>query len=350
MKNITNQQNTWGINQVFIFFSTMLVSAFLLKEAAPLITPVLIALALAIILTPALNYLQSKGLNKVVSLFLILFVVSLPLLYISNYMANELREFASNYHNIKEQLYQRIRLVIEFLSHYGITLQAENIKEFLQDSDISGMFKKLLSQANTQLSNTFIIILMLFFMVLESQYFHKKMLKIAQESNLESTTFTNIIENIQGYFRLKVLTSFITAVLVFGVLWFFHIHYYALLAFLAFLLNFIPVIGSIFAAVPAVILAFLEYGVESMAWVGLWYLLINIIIGNIVEPRIMGKGFGFSPVAIFLSMNFWGWMFGPTGMILSVPLTMVLYFLFSQYQETKWIALLLSDYKGESNS
>ena len=73
-----------------------------------------------------------------------------------------------------------------------------------------------------------------------------------------------------------------------------------------------------------------------------------IIIGNILEPHIMGRGLGLSSLTIFLSMIFWGWMFGPAGMILSVPLTMGIQFLFDQYEETKWLAFMLGDYKGES--
>jgi len=75
---------------------------------------------------------------------------------------------------------------------------------------------------------------------------------------------------------------------------------------------------------------------------------INTVVGNIIEPKIMGKGLGLSALIIFLSMTFLGWIFGPTGMILSVPLTMVFQFLFFQYEETKWIALMLSDYEHPS--
>jgi len=82
-------------------------------------------------------------------------------------------------------------------------------------------------------------------------------------------------------------------------------------------------------------------------WIAIWYMIINTVVGNILEPRIMGKGLGISALVIFLSMTFWGWIFGPTGMILSVPLTMVIQFLFEQYRETKWIALLLSDYEKD---
>ena len=87
--------------------------------------------------------------------------------------------------------------------------------------------------------------------------------------------------------------------------------------------------------------------VRCIGFTLLQFVIINMVIGNILEPRIMGKGLGLSAVVIFLSMTFWGWIFGPAGMMLSVPLTMGLQFLFAQYQETKWVAFMLSDYEKE---
>jgi predicted PurR-regulated permease PerM len=186
------------------------------------------------------------------------------------------------------------------------------------------------------------------FMLMESKYFYAKMLKIANDYNVDSHLFIEILEKIKSYFIIKVKTSLVTSVWVLTVLWFYDIPYFFLWAVLAFFLNFIPVIGSILAAIPAVVLALLDHGLMTTVWVAIWYVIINMVIGNILEPKIMGKGLGLSALVIFLSMTFWGWIFGPTGMILSVPLTMIVQYLFDQYKETQWIALLLSDYKKEA--
>ena len=107
-------------------------------------------------------------------------------------------------------------------------------------------------------------------------------------------------------------------------------------------------IGSIFAAIPPIVLALMDQGMMTAVWITLWYMTINIIIGNMLEPRIMGKGLGLSALVIFLSMTLWGWILGPAGMILSVPLTMTMQFFFSQYEETEWITLMLSDYERDT--
>jgi len=111
----------------------------------------------------------------------------------------------------------------------------------------------------------------------------------------------------------------------------------------AMLMNFIPNIGSLIAAIPAVLLAVVQLGVGDAAIVALGYLVINTVTGSIIEPRYMGKGLGLSPLVVFLSLILWGWLFGPVGMFLSIPLTMIAKIGLEQYEGTRWIAIMLSD-------
>jgi AI-2 transport protein TqsA len=110
---------------------------------------------------------------------------------------------------------------------------------------------------------------------------------------------------------------------------------------LAFAFNFIPNIGSIIAAVPAVLLAVVQLGPGSALEAAACYVAINMVVGNVIEPRFMGKGLGLSTLVVFLSLLFWGWVFGPIGMLLSVVLTMTLKMLLESSEETRWMALLL---------
>ena len=110
---------------------------------------------------------------------------------------------------------------------------------------------------------------------------------------------------------------------------------------LAFFLNYIPNIGSIIAAIPAVLLAVVLQGPMVAGFIGLGYLAINTVMGNMIEPRFMGRGLGLSPLVVFLSLLFWGWLLGTVGMLLSVPLTMVVKIALENSEEGKWLALLL---------
>ncbi len=119
------------------------------------------------------------------------------------------------------------------------------------------------------------------------------------------------------------------------------VHYAVLWGIVAFLLNFIPNIGSIIAAVPAVLMTLVQFSFGLSLVVALGYITINIVIGSIVEPKVLGRGLGLSPLVIFLSLIFWGWLLGSVGMLLSIPLMIMIKITLNSQPNTKWIAILL---------
>ena len=110
---------------------------------------------------------------------------------------------------------------------------------------------------------------------------------------------------------------------------------------IAFLLNYVPSIGSIIAALPAVLLALAELGPGRAVVILIGFLVINTVIGNVIEPRVMGRKLGLSPLVVFLSLLFWGWVWGPAGMLLSVPLTVMVKIILEGREGTRWIGVLL---------
>ena len=336
-------QKTWPINQFLILWTTLSVLFVFMKYSADLLAPLLISISLAIVLTPILNYFQAKKIPKIVSLIVILSLLLIPMIILGSYIATEMQEFTANFTTLKAEFAMRVGKFIHYMQDVGVNVSESDIEAMIAKSNISGIIKNLTSQVSTQFSNIFLILFTVGFMLMESSDIHAKVKKILSKSKIELEDGMQIITKINQYFIIKVKTSLVTALWVLVVLWYYDIHYFYLWATLAFFLNFIPVVGSIFAAVPAIILALLDQGLTSAFWVAMWYVIINMTIGNILEPRIMGKGLGLSALVIFLSMTLWGWVLGPIGMILSVPLTMAMQFLFAQYKETEWISLMLGD-------
>ncbi len=110
---------------------------------------------------------------------------------------------------------------------------------------------------------------------------------------------------------------------------------------LAFLLNFIPNLRSIIAAVPPVFLGYIQFGIGRAVLVAAGFGVVNLIFGNVVEPKFMGRKLGLFPLVAFLSLVFWGWVWGPVGMLLSVPMTMVVKIALESNPSTRWISILL---------
>ncbi|WP_457664659.1 AI-2E family transporter [Thiolapillus sp.] len=344
MKYGTHQD--WPINQLFILLATSMVVLVILRYASPLLVPFLIAVAIAIVLSPLFEYLETKHIPKIISLILVSAIPLTLFVLLAAYVGQEVHDFVANVGNLKSEFTASMESFSRRLAKLGIVVTQAQWESILHRVDLSGLVEGLASRAGNQFSNLFLIFFTAAFILMESDRFAAKLQKIMADRGQNTDEIMAFVGKVKSYFLLKVKTSLLTGLWVLVVLWFYDIPYFVLWATLAFFLNFIPVIGSILAAIPPIVVAFLDQSLVTALWVGGWYLVINTVIGNVLEPSIMGKGLGMSALVIFLSMTFWGWVFGPAGMILSVPLTMGLQFLFSRYDETRWIALVLSDYKG----
>jgi predicted PurR-regulated permease PerM len=200
------------------------------------------------------------------------------------------------------------------------------------------------------LTNSFMIILTVIFMLMEISQFTTKL----SQTNVKGlATLTEVSDKIKHYILLKALTSAATGLIITIILKIFGIHYAVLWGLLAFLLNFIPNIGSILAAVPAVLMALVQFNFTTALMVAAAYLGVNVMIGSLLEPRILGRGLGLSTLIVFLSLIFWGWLLGPVGMLLSVPLTVIIKIALDAQPNTRWIATLLGsggDIKAKQNA
>jgi len=140
-----------------------------------------------------------------------------------------------------------------------------------------------------------------------------------------------------------MITSFLTGFIITLLVSFFGVDYPILWGVIAMLFNFVPVVGSIIASIPAVLLSLMNLDMNTTIWLIAFYVVINISISNILEPKLMGRELGLSPLVIFFSLIFWGWILGIVGMFLAVPITMTLKIAFDSNTSTKWIGILMSD-------
>ena len=148
---------------------------------------------------------------------------------------------------------------------------------------------------------------------------------------------------------IKTIISLIAGGIIGSWLFILGVDYPVLWGFVAFLLHYVPNIGIIIAAIPAVLLAFLQLGMGPAALVAAGYFVVGFTLGNVVEPRLMGRKLGLSTLIVFLSLMFWGSLLGPIGVILCVPLTMSLKFAFESSKDARWIAVLLGSEKSAEN-
>ena len=201
----------------------------------------------------------------------------------------------------------------------------------------------MLASMGSLLSSSFLILLITVFFLLEVAMLPNKVKGWRVCPPIRFAMPEQVVEDIRHYVALKTVMSLLTGLLVTGFAMVLGIDYPILLGLMAFLLNYVPTIGSIIAAVPGVLLAIVQFGVSQGMVVALGYLVINIGVSNVLEPRYLGRGLGLSPFVIVISMFFWGWVLGPVGMLLSVPLTMVVKIALGASPESSWISVLMGD-------
>ncbi|MCL4110987.1 UNVERIFIED_CONTAM: hypothetical protein GTU68_053184 [Idotea baltica] len=201
----------------------------------------------------------------------------------------------------------------------------------------------LMTELGHILSNAFLILLTVIFILLEVGTFRRKIEVAFTKDQEMAARLAQVVTSIRHYIVIKTWVSLGTGIFIALWLKFLGVPYAGLWGLLSFLFNFIPNIGSIIAAVPAVLIAWLELTTMPAFAAAFGFVLVNVVLGNFIEPKWMGKGLGLSPLVVFCSLVFWGWVLGPVGMLLSVPLTKTVRIALDGFDDTRFVATLLSD-------
>lgn len=328
-----SESNIRATNILVVLAALVIVIAGL-KLAKDILVPFILATFFAIILAAPMGWLQKKGLNQSLSLIgvMLFSLLLMSLIFIT---------VGSSFEQFQEQLpiyEQKFSGLSSKLTNY-LNIKAVDTQSLFNPSKAVGFFSKFLSGVSTIFSQTFLIIFIVIFMLLEISSIDKKLNAISGESKVIAS---QVVSSIRSYLAIKSIFCLATGVAIWLLAWVLGVPFPAVWGLLAGLLNYIPNIGSILAAVPAVIVALLHGGIQDAAIFAVGIIAVNMVFGNVLEPRYMGKGLGLSVLVVFLSLTFWGWVFGPMGMLLSVPLTMTLKLLLDSKKETQYLAALLS--------
>ncbi len=316
------------------------------KIATPIIVPFLLSLFLVIITKPFYDALHAKGMPTWLVFTIILGVILLFNLLLVLIITGSVNSISNNmdFYNEKLQLYGN--QISELSKKLGIK-NDESLKNLLNPKKIMGFVSGTLSSFSDILSNIILILLTVVFIFIETKILPGKIKAIIR--NKENMHYFNVINHqINQYMMIHTYVSLATGIIIGGLLAAIHLELAVLWGLLAFLLNYIPNIGSLIAAIPPIILALVQFGVGGALGVTAIFLGVNFIIGNYIEPKLLGRGLGLSVLVVFLSLIFWGWLLGPVGMFLSIPITLVFKIILGVSPNTRWIAVLLGDGNEET--
>jgi len=328
-------------SQILVTIASFIVIVAGIRAAEVILVPFLLAAFIAIISASPMFWLQKKGAPTWLSLFIVILGVLLIGLLMSAMIGTSVRDFSKDLPIYQAKLKIQTTAIIAWLDKTGIDISRPALVEIFDPGAAMKLAAAVLNGLGNVLANTFLILMTVIFILLEASSFPAKLQQILGDPDSSLGNFEKFLDTVKQYMAIKTGISMATGICITIWLTILGVDYSLLWGLLAFLLNYVPAIGSIIAAIPAVLLAAVQIGTGTSLLAAGGYITINVLMENVIEPRFMGKGLGLSALVIFLSLTFWGWILGPIGMLLSVPLTITAKIALDSREDTKWIALLL---------
>ena len=309
--------------------------------AKSVINPFLLALFISIICMQPISWLEKKKVPKWLARFIVILGLVLLFSGFAFLIGGTLSSFSSNVSKYESTLTTISNSFVHFLNEKGFRIPEGQVANLVQPARILEFTASAVNEVLNMMGNTFLIFLIILFILMEFGSFPVKAKAILTGSDESISFFSVITQKIRHYLGIKTLLCLLVGILIYAALMIIGVEYPLLWALIACLMSYIPNIGSIIAAIPAVLFALVQLGLGGALWTLVSFLLVNNVIGNFIEPRVMGNGLGLSTLVVLLSLIFWGFILGTVGMFLSVPITMTIKIILEHNEKAKWIAILL---------
>ena len=325
-----------------ISFAAVIVIVFGLQMAKALLVPFLLAAFLALITVRPMLWMQRHRVPAILAALAIVFVVMLILGLLGAIVGTSIAEFTAALPTYQARLDVIVQGVVSFVGERFNTEESfRNLGDMIDPGWAMGLVANILNGLTDVLKNVFLIFFTMIFILLEASTVETKVEAAFGRTTKSLERQRAFLNNLGRYLGIKTVVSLATGLTAGLLTWAIGLDFPLLWAMLAFLLNYVPTIGSIIAAFPAILMALVQLGLPEASATALGFVGINVVFGNFIEPRLMGYGVGISALIVFIGLVFWGFVFGPVGMLLSVPLTMTLKLALESDPRTRWIAIVI---------
>lgn len=318
-----------------------------MKAASSILVPFFLAVFIAVICTPLLFWLQRKGVPKVLALTVILLAILVAGMLFGALIGPSLNDFLKSLPDYQKQLSTHVATWTSWVRKKGVTIPQGGVLGALDPGWVMSLAEGILSGLSSVLANAFLILLTVVFILLEAAGFPKKLRGVLKDPERSLSAIEKFSQSAKRYVVIKTLISAATGLVIWLWLLILGVEYPVLWGTLSFLLNYVPNIGALIAALPVTLLALVQLGVGSALLTVLGFVVVHVVVGNFIEPKLTGQGLSLSTLVVFLSLVFWGWILGPIGMILSVPMTSLVKIALESREETRRFAVLLGSETGK---
>jgi predicted PurR-regulated permease PerM len=336
-----NYKKTVAANNVIVSLAAFVVVIAGMKASTQILVPFLLAVFIAVLCTPLMVWLKTRKVPSVVAVLLVVVLFFLLAATLGTVIGASLTAFYQDLPQYEQKLQMQSQEGIQWLQGMGIEVNQSILSDYIDPGAAMKMVAQVFSGLGGVLTNTFLILFSVVFILVEASDFPDKVKRALGNQTTALESFQRFSDSVQRYLLIKTLVSIGTGIFAGVALAIIGVDYAILWGLIAFLLNYIPNIGSILAAVPPMLIAIIQLGPMSSLLVAGVYVTINTLFGNVIEPKFMGRTLGLSTLVVFVSLVFWGWVFGPVGMLLSIPLTMVVKIALEGSEQNRWMSVLL---------
>jgi AI-2 transport protein TqsA len=346
---MADQSNALSGTRFLVIAAALVIIIYGINQAQSVVALTLVAVFLALIGTPPVFWLERKRVPSLVAVMIVMAGMITLLLTIGAVVGTSLSTFSDALPLYQARLHEQVLALKALLASKNIVITDKVLLEYLNPGAVMSLTAGLLTGMGSALSNIVLILLTVTFILLEASSFPIKLRSVLGDPQRAFPRFTKFLNDIKRYMIIKTIISLIAGVTIGLWLFILGVDSPVLWGFLAFLLHYVPNLGQIMAAIPAVLLALIQLGMGPAALAAAGYLVVGFTLGNVVEPRLMGRKLGLSTLVVFLSLIFWGSLLGLIGVVLCIPFTMTLKFAFESSKSTRWIGILLESEKSSES-
>src|SRR5215218_3833335 len=325
--------------RVMLVLSTTVVVFVGMRLAAPILDPILFAVILALLFSPIYAWLRRHRVPTPLALVIMLVGLSILFLGLFGILGVSIARFSADIGSYTSKLNHQLNTIQGMLKNLGIS--KADVKNAVSPSDITGLIGTALSGIADFLSNLFLILIVVLFLLAEGPAMMGRLRASTSSDHPQVERLTVFGRNVVRQLGLRAIVNLFTATGVVILLLVLRVDFALMWGILAFFLSFIPWIGLPLAVAPAVILALAEHGPTSALLVIAGVTVINILAENALSPMLMGRGLSISPTVLFIGFLFWAWLLGGPGAFLAAPLTIFLILMLDTFPETRWLASVM---------
>jgi AI-2 transport protein TqsA len=338
---MTEQSDPHRGTRILIIVAALAIITWSVHQAQSVLEWFLVAIFLAAIGTPSVLWLERKRIPYVVAVLLVVAGMATILVVIGVLVGTSLNSFYADLPSYQARLQMHISSLQTFFASKGIPFSDSFLIDQVKPEAVKRLTASLLRGLGSALFEIVFILLTVTFILLEASSLPTKLRAILGDPKKDFHPFMSFVYDINRYMVIKTSISLAVGVLIWLWLSILNVDFPILWGFLAFLLHYVPNVGALIAAVPTVFLALIQFGIGRAALTAAGYLVVEFMLGNVVEPMLMGRRLGLSTLVVVLSLIFWGSLLNLIGVVLCIPLTMTLKFACESNKSTRWIAVLL---------